>query len=222
MSRSPSRRFRRRVSTLWQQPRRALPALAALLLAAGLAATAGPVQAATPAAAVRIVRLDEAKAVRVSDDATFYPTGPLDSTSVIVAPGVPVTMAAAKANAVDVAAPTALAASCWKSFAAPLLSGWSGTFQSYCYVIGHSGYTKTYLWAPQFGVNQHGCTQVLGYYVGYNGGTYGVWAKWYGGECGYSGDATHYVPVPWGNVAAYPKLRVKSLIPASTFTGVFQ
>ena len=104
----------------------------------------------------------------------------------------------------------------YTSFWAPLGGSWSGEIQrltSYSHVS-----EKYYGWsvAPTaiFGV----CTQGSGYYTGYNGGSFGLWKRWYGTGCGKSGSSR----VPWDNVLAYPTFMTKSMVVYAGVPGQFR
>ncbi|WP_269994364.1 hypothetical protein [Arthrobacter sp. B2a2-09] len=108
------------------------------------------------------------------------------------------------------------ATSHYTSFWAPLGGSWSNEIRrltSYSHVS-----EKYYGWnvAPIaiFSV----CTQGTGYYTGYNGGSFGLWKRWYGTGCGKSGSTR----VPWDNVLAYPTFMARSMVVYAGVPGQFR
>ncbi len=104
----------------------------------------------------------------------------------------------------------------YTSFWAPLGGSWSGEIRRLT-SYSHAS-EKYYGWsvAPTaiFGV----CTQGSGYYTGYNGGSFGLWKRWYGTGCGKSGSSR----VPWDNVLAYPTFMAKSMVVYAGVPGQFR
>ncbi len=101
-------------------------------------------------------------------------------------------------------------------FWAPVGGSWSGEIRRLT-SYNHAS-EKYYGWnvAPLviFGV----CTQGSGYYTGYNGGSFGLWKRWYGTGCGKSGSSR----VPWNNVLAYPTFMAKSMVVYAGVPGHFR
>lgn len=87
-------------------------------------------------------------------------------------------------------------------------ANWTGELQSIQSLAGSPGFQKGYTFVVCGACNQTNSGQGLGYYQGYNGSTFGVWAKWYGLNAAWSGH-TGGGSVPWGNVWAYPKFKAK-------------
>lgn len=176
----------------------------------------------------------------VDGGATFYPLPTEAEGALIVTPevakdlrlkpgGVPVSQVGklyASANSPEESYPflapslqavSAMAATNhYTSFWAPLGGSWSGEIQRLT-SYSHAS-EKYYGWsvAPPaiFGV----CTQGSGYYTGYNGGSFGLWKRWYGTGCGKSGSSR----VPWDNVLAYPTFMAKSMVLYAGVPGQFR
>lgn len=102
-------------------------------------------------------------------------------------------------------------ASNYTSFYAPIGNGWSGEIRRNTSFVGSAG--KVYNWYMDGSSNTTVCGQGVGYYQGYNGGSFGLWRAWYDVGCGRA--AT--VSVPWDNVSAYPAFNVRSI----SWTGGF-
>lgn len=85
--------------------------------------------------------------------------------------------------------------------ASGIIGKWGPTSTSSCAVFGHPGYKQGYGWTVQEGTNQYACVQGWGFDAKHPKGT------WFSLGCGKSGHAT----VPWGNVAASPRVRAKSM-----------
>lgn len=64
-----------------------------------------------------------------------------------------------------------------------------------------------YSWWVNPEINTDACLQGQGWYTGYNGGSFGLWAAWYSLGCGKNGGAQ----VPWDNVSNYPKVLARSM-----------
>ncbi|MDR0504633.1 MAG: hypothetical protein LBG70_02340 [Bifidobacteriaceae bacterium] len=104
-----------------------------------------------------------------------------------------------------VIAAASVSANCNTTFSAPP-GAWRGPWRRACANIGKKGSTFTYSWQLVPGTNQQACLQGQGWYVGYNGSTFGVWSRWYNLGCGTKNTAS----VPWGEVSAYPQVLVLS------------
>lgn len=83
-------------------------------------------------------------------------------------------------------------------------SAFGETAYSSCGVFGYPGTIVSYSWNVQYGTQQYACAEGLGFVAGWNGA---YSAEWFSLGCGVGAVVT----VPWGNVAATPALRVKSL-----------
>ncbi|MGO4587070.1 hypothetical protein AB4Z38_24780 [Arthrobacter sp. 2RAF6] len=102
------------------------------------------------------------------------------------------------------------------SFWAPLGGSWSAEIRrltSYSHVS-----EKYYGWSVAPAADVGVCTQGSGYYTGYNGGSFGLWKRWYGTGCGKSGSSR----VPWDNVLAYPTFMAKSMVVYAGVPGQFR
>lgn len=81
---------------------------------------------------------------------------------------------------------------------------WFGPFQRLTSLSGCCSHT--YTWYVDGAFSTQACLQGQGYYTGYNGSSFGLWAAWYSLGCGATGGYT----VPWDNVSAYPKVLSRS------------
>jgi hypothetical protein len=106
---------------------------------------------------------------------------------------------------------TPMANSDYTNFYAPIGGGWSGEIRRNTSFIGSAGHY--YNWYMDGSSSTTVCGQGVGYYQGYNGGSFGLWRAWYDVGCGRA--AT--VRVPWDNVSAYPAFNVRSI----SWTGGF-
>ncbi|MFT4210628.1 MAG: hypothetical protein QM626_02045 [Microbacterium sp.] len=87
-------------------------------------------------------------------------------------------------------------------------TGWSGAYTGGSLIGWDSSATAYYSFTVGVGTSQVNAGQGLGYYVGYNGSSFGTWSAWYGltsAAQNYTGGGS----VPWGNVAATTKFRAK-------------
>lgn len=77
--------------------------------------------------------------------------------------------------------------------------------------IGMTDSTRLYYWhSVTQGTQQWVEGQGLGYYRGYNGGTFGTWSAFYAMGTAKSG-ANGGASIPWGNTAAVTQFRARSL-----------
>ncbi|MGO4431807.1 hypothetical protein AB4Y88_00475 [Paenarthrobacter sp. RAF9] len=83
-------------------------------------------------------------------------------------------------------------------------TAWLGPYQRNTSLSGCCSHF--YSWYVDGALSTQACLQGQGYYTGYNGGSFGLWAAWYSLGCGASGGYT----VPWDNVSAYPKVLARS------------
>jgi hypothetical protein len=154
------------------------------------------------------------------DGATFYATGPISSDTLVVVAEPDGTLPGGTTEA-DIAAMIATSRSD-RSFSSqgslsPLLlgwpyaalsSGWSGTYNySPAYLAGPGG-VAYYNFDVEPSTSQTNAGQGLGYYRGYNGTTFGLWAAWYGLTAATS-SSTGGGTTPWDNVSAYQKFHAK-------------
>ncbi|KAA9159658.1 hypothetical protein FPZ12_020040 [Amycolatopsis acidicola] len=103
---------------------------------------------------------------------------------------------------VGAAAPAASADGCTDPHQASGIVGkWGPVSKSNCAVFGHNGYKQGYSWRVQEGTNQYACVEGWGFDSKHTKG------KWFSLGCGTSNKGT----VPWGNVAANPQVRAKSM-----------
>lgn len=105
----------------------------------------------------------------------------------------------------------AAASTCYGGTYLAVLNTWTSVYTATnCIVIGTSTGTVNYWFGIAPGTTASSLGQGLGYYQGYNGSTFGIWAKWYDlgmASDGSSGGAT----LPWVNVAANPKFMAMGL-----------
>ncbi|MBD7982773.1 hypothetical protein [Oerskovia merdavium] len=179
--------------------------------------------------------------------ATFYPTGELDEDTVVVIadadgslPGdiseaqLQSMLSSRSPAAVSAAlgiqgatengqAPLAARTSDITPYAAHTWTAgvsWSGAFTGGS-IWGYDSSAKvSYVFNVTPGTNQKAAGQGLGYYSGYNGSEFGMWAKWYGvgiASDGSAGGAT----VPWGKVIATAQFKGKSMAPPQGANGQF-
>lgn len=202
----------------------ATAALAASVAFAAAPATAAPA-ASKPSAVSNsgdgYVIINAQEGVKGANGSTFYPTGPLgnDTLVVIAEPdgSLPngLTESTLKALTTErkvqraVANPDAVAspmAGTLYAYAATS-AGWSGDYTGGSHIgTDWSARIQYNFWAAA-GSSQTNVGQGLGYYQGYNGGSFGVWSQWYNlGSATSSGGGTN---VPWGNVAAVAKFHAK-------------
>lgn len=85
--------------------------------------------------------------------------------------------------------------------ASGVIGKWGPVSKSSCAVFGHAGYKQGYSWNVQESTNQYACVEGWGFDAKHTKGT------WFSLGCGTSGKGS----VPWGNVAANPKVRAKSM-----------
>jgi hypothetical protein len=113
------------------------------------------------------------------------------------APAGPTTAAQAAATGSAALSP---AYSCGEHAYAAVAGSWSQAYTG-CGVIGTSwSATVTYWWHAANFTSQDNAALGLGWYQGYNGSQFGVWARWTG--MGSATSAGKYYTVTWGNVAA--------------------
>jgi hypothetical protein len=163
---------------------------------------------------------------RSSDGATFYPTGPIGTDTLVVMPDI---YEAAGLTYKDVAqihtlvgmkeALSANSATTCGATVTGIYGTWSSPVSSSCSVWGTDWSVHVYYsWNVATGTYQSAAAMGLGFYQGYNGSQFGVWSQYYGLGVGASGGAS----VPWGNVASHPKVKAQSMIISSiaqvTFT----
>jgi hypothetical protein len=161
-------------------------------------------------------------AISVDGNRTFYPTGPIsDSTLVVIAePDGSLPGGVTEAQLNNVATQRELVGASPSSSATTAAVAMNNTYEGWssvnwsqefvgASVIGLNDSTVLYY---SFNVNaftsQTNAGQGLGYYRGYNGSTFGVWSQWYGLGSATPG-AMRQTSVPWGNVAAVAKFKVK-------------
>lgn len=167
---------------------------------------------ANPAAAVRVNGMQ------------FYPTGLISSSTVVIIPNadgsLPVDpaaanaaqLSAAKANESDAAAMTAAIAptpqlSLENTYAATSTE-FSKLYKAKTAIVGNDNTKVSYVFGAKGAQTNAG--RGIGWYRGYNGGTFGTYQKTYslgsaGGQSGASGGGT----VPWQGVAAYPQFQAQ-------------
>lgn len=158
-----------------------------------------------------------------SSDASFYPTGPIDaSTLVVVAepdgslPGgmseSEVAAAAEKVRAGEdarfEAKSTAEVAPLVTQWAyAATAAAWSGAYNGINLATGPGG-SAWYGFNAASGTSQRNVGQGLGYYRGYNGSVFGLWGVYYNlGSATASSNGG--MSVPWDNVLATQKFKAK-------------
>ncbi len=213
-------------------------ALTALVIATGgftsgataterLATSAGGSTAASGSRPVYVVAIHGPGVVHQADGTAFYPTGKLAAGTIMVIPnedgtlpgGMSISEIARRANS---STTMAAASSCLGGTYLTTLNTWTSVqTATNCVVIGSSTGTVSYWFGIAPGTNGSALGQGLGYYQGYNGSTFGIWAKWYGlgmASDGLPGGAT----LPWVNVAANPKFMAMgmSIVPAMGNWGV--
>ena len=183
------------------------------------------------------VVVDITKATEASDGKIFYPTGNIDSDTLVVIPdnggtlgGIPVEevtaiLDAGGTEALDKALVESqkleihgslsnylqdviVPSAANMSFAAPPM-GYSPIIEHTTARIGGPGSQVHYGFTVTAGSNQHACATGRGYYEGYNGSEMGVWSKMYGIGCAGGGN-TSGASVPWGNVASHPAFQARS------------
>ena len=208
------------------QRRKVLAILTSPALVAGLILLGGgPASAAVQGdiATSGYVIVHPSDGIIVDGDRTFYPTGPLSSDTLVVMaePDGSLPGGITKAQLDHVVAQRELVGSSSASGGAIAAGvsmnnkyeGWSSVNWSQAFIgasiIGLNDSTVLYY---TFDVNaftsQTNAGQGLGYYKGYNGSTFGVWAQWYGlGSA--TPTTTRQTSVPWGNVAATAQFKVK-------------
>lgn len=222
--------------------------VAAVIAAGALAVTSTSMAAASTAPADResdsvsartaYVVVDPAEAVMANDGAVFYPTGKIDSDTLVIVPdsagtvgGMPVEELAAILDAggaealqqsfagsqqleMHGALPEAgdggvAPAADAMTFAAPPM-GYSPLYQHTTSFWGLNDSTQIhYGFGVTPGSNQAACATGRGYYRGYNGSEFGVWARMYGLGCA-SGGGTSGASLPWGNVISLPAFQARS------------
>lgn len=164
-----------------------------------------------------------------SDSAVFYPTGSIDSSTVVILaeadgslPGgfsetqLADIIATAKANPERTASGTITIGDSSGSRGYTTWYGGTGcnfgnaaVQQSPSILGANDSATVTYIWWLNNGRGANG--SALGYYRGYNGSELGVWASWYGlGSTSINASANAYGRVPWGNVIGLAKFMVAS------------
>lgn len=159
---------------------------------------------------------------------TFYPTGPIDSDTVIVIAEsdgslpsglsddelsqIVAAMRAGDATAARLAvgpgtqisgAPNPSASSAAArltkyQWSAPPL-GWGSPVYGNNIIGWNDSARITYAFGVTAGTNQQALGHGLGYYRGYNGSDFGVWSKWYAVGTA-TGSSEGHGSVPWGNV----------------------
>ena len=91
---------------------------------------------------------------------------------------------------------------CGGALVAPPAMSWSDAQDSNCGVMGSPGHRVIYSWSTNPGANGLGaCVEVWGFDPDHPKG------KWFSMGCGTSARAS----VPWGNVAAMPKIRAQGM-----------
>ncbi|MEW2502384.1 hypothetical protein AB0878_18060 [Amycolatopsis sp. NPDC047767] len=85
--------------------------------------------------------------------------------------------------------------------ASGIIGKWGPVSKSNCAIFGRPGLRAGYGWNVQEGTNQSACVQGWGFDAKHPKG------GWFSLGCGKSGKMT----VPWGNMAANPQVRVKSM-----------
>lgn len=164
----------------------------------------------------------------VTESGTFYPTGIIDESTIVVVlnedgglpEGITQSMiddrATGRVDGHSQSQPSpsdadsqAMSAS-YGYMALPY--AWSSAYSG-SNVIGWDASARwTYWFTVTEGSNQQACGQGLGYYRGYYGSTFGIWAKWYGVGCASSNSAGGG-SVPWGNVIGVSKFKAMSTVP---------
>lgn len=208
------------------QRRKALIILAAPLVAAALLVGAAPAGAAvsTPTPTGGYVIVNPSAAVHNADGRTFYPTGPVSDDTLVVIPQpdgtLPNGLTKAKLDAMQAQAKsegTTVVAQLEKQaalLAAPTKYGYGATSVDWSPAVNGAskiGLTEatriTYSFEAAWGTSQQNAGRGIGYYKGYNGGSFGTWSAWYG--LGSAGTGGHSQDVPWGNVAAVMQFSAK-------------
>lgn len=212
--------------------------LSAGLFSAGAQASANPVAGDAGierGAGYLIVDTSRAAVRHFADGREFYPTGPVKPDTVIIisdahgnlpsgltrdqvrqaaarggnlraALDAAVSFAAAKSTAGG--PETVAAASPWRVWAAG--PTWSSVYNDGIGHMGTPGSKMNYAFDVTAGTQQWAAGQGRGFYVGYNGSSFGTWSKFYGlkpAKAGTRGGGT----VPWGNVIATKQFQAKSL-----------
>lgn len=212
------------------------PVLAMPIVLGAMALTVSPVAAAVSNdnSSPAYVIVSESVGIARANGDTFYPTGPIgeDTLVVISEPDgtlpngltidklqafaeMPASERAVAAQSLldtgetmqtdqqDAMAPSATT----YAYAAASSTAWSRTYTGGS-VIGTSDKAKVQynFWAANF-TSQRNVAQGRGYYRGYNGSQFGVWAKWY--ALGSATSAGGGGSVPWGNVASKKAIMAK-------------
>ncbi len=218
------------------QRRKAFVLLTTPIVAAALIVSAGPASAAVNdvANSEGYVIVEASQGITTEDGATFYPTGPIRSDTLIVIAepdgSLPDGLTEAKLSEIvaqqraqqrpaaterlgftvatdntDAAAGPSLTAA--KRAYAATSAGWSSEFTGgSVFGFDWSATVQYNFWAAGF-TSQRNAGQGLGYYRGYKGGTYGIWSQWF-----YLGSATSSgggSSVPWGNVIGTAKFKAR-------------
>lgn len=176
---------------------------------------------------IHVVQIHGPGVVHAADGSTFYPTGIVPEGTLLVIPDEDGRLpggasladpAARQASGLSMTA----AVECYGGTYMAVLNTWTGVqTATNCVHIGTVSGTATYWFGVAAGLPAAAIGQGLGYYQGYNGSTFGVWAKWY--NLGYASDGgSTSTVVPWVNVAANPKFKAMgvSVLPAVGNWGV--
>lgn len=207
------------------------PIVGALLATVILSALTTPgVSAAAPSAqrSVLVIPALDVSASHSPDGSAFFPTGPLPAGTLLVIaeqdgslPG-GLALQALPGGTAQQAAATPPPVECYGGTYLAFLNTWTSVrTASNCVHIGTSTGTATYWFGVMDGTSQVAAGQGLGYYQGYSGTTFGVWAKWY--DLGSASDGSSASrTIPWTNVAANPKFKAMgiSIFPAVGNWGV--
>lgn len=99
-----------------------------------------------------------------------------------------------------------ISATAWTSFFVPPGGAYGLWAQRNTAVFPIGDIRQPYTWQMHPASNAQVCGQGIGWYRGYNGGSFGTWSAAYNLGCGATGTGT----VVWDNVIAYPKFRAKA------------
>jgi hypothetical protein len=165
-------------------------------------------------------------------DTTFYPTGPINSTTIVVMANDDGTLPdgmsqtqlqglvqAHRANASHTSMSTTATASAtvapYSSAVWSVAQGsWSGAYNLGANIGWNSSARASYSFKTSCGCQQANGNG-LGYYYGYLGSTYGLYSKWY--WVGWSAGDWQSTTVPWGNITANRQFRAGCTL-SNTFT----
>jgi hypothetical protein len=211
-----------------------IPLLTIPLILAGFAMSAGPASAAPSNTGLKstsvsglesgpgYVIVNLADSVK-KDGATFYPTGAISSSTVVVIPNADGSLP----NGLTRSSLNALGVSRLQSELSPEPSEASITLPTpaanYAYAAASTGYSRNYQGPNLIGYNstttvyygfyaasetsQRNVGQGLGYYYGYNGSQLGEWSQFYALGSATSDGGGH--SVPWGEVEANTEFRAQ-------------